>query len=127
MEEKLLFREECYTITGICMKVHSKLGKGFKEIVYKDAIELELIRHSIPYEREKRFQVIYEGSILKHGFDADFYVYEGLILEIKAVSQLLPDSFRQTLNYLKVSQIKLGLLINFGTDRLAFQRIVCSY
>jgi len=50
---ELILKEECYKIIGLCMKVHSKLRKGFKEIVYKDALELELIKAGIPYEREK--------------------------------------------------------------------------
>lgn len=125
--DDLLFKEECFTIIGLCMKIHSKLGKGFKEIVYKDALEIELRKEKILYEREKSFNIIYEDLILPHSFNSDFFVYDSIILEIKAASQIHPDNFKQTLNYLKVSQIKLGLLINFGEDRLKFQRIICSY
>jgi GxxExxY protein len=64
--------------------------------------------------------------ILHHTFDADFLVFKSIIVEVKATSLLQADSFRQTLNYLKSSRIKLALLINFGADRLVFQRIICS-
>ncbi|MDP4264456.1 MAG: GxxExxY protein [Bacteroidota bacterium] len=125
--EDLLFKEECYKIIGLSMKVHSKLGKGFKEVVYKDALEIEFINNQIPYEREKFFTIPYEDVILRHYFIADFSVYDSIIIEVKAASMIHPDNFRQTLNYLKASHIKLGILINFGENKLKFQRIVCSY
>ena len=127
MVEDLLFKDECYRIVGLCMKVHSKLGKGFKEIVYKDALEIEFIRNEIPYQREKPFKIQYEDVVLRHEFTADFFVFNSIILEIKATFQFHPDNFKQTLNYLKASQVKLGVLINFGEDQLKFKRIVCSY
>jgi GxxExxY protein len=125
--EDLLFKEECYKLIGICMKIHSKLGKGFKEVVYKDAMEIEFRNANIVYEREKKFNIKYEGVILPHRFDADFFVFNSIILEIKATWQFRPDNFKQTLNYLKASQVKLGILINFGENNLNFKRIVCSY
>lgn len=125
--EDLLFKEECFKIIGLCMKIHTKLGKGFKEIVYKDALEVEFRNKQIPYIREKPFKIHYEGEILPHRFDADFFVYNSIIIEVKAAIHFHPDNFRQTLNYLKASQVKLGILINFGEDKLKFQRIVCSY
>ena len=109
------------------MKVHTRLGKGFKEIVYKDALEIEVKNNLIPYEREKPFSIQYEGIILPHQFKADFFVFNAIILEIKAAVQFHYENFRQTLNYLKPSQIKLGILINFGEDKLNFKRVVCTY
>ena len=125
--EDLLFKEECYTIIGMCIRIHNKLGKGFKEVVYKDAMEVEFKKAEIPYEREKKFTIEYEGVSLSHKFDADFLVFDSIILEVKASWRFYPDNFKQTLNYLKASQIKLGILINFGEDKLNFKRIVCSY
>ena len=95
------------------MKVHNTLGKGFRESVYKDAFEVELQKTKIPYDREKKFKIEYEGIVLNHSFDADFLLYQSIILEIKASSSLHADAFRQTLNYLKSSNIKLGLLVKF--------------
>lgn len=125
--EDLLFKEECFVIVGLCMKIHTELGKGFKEIVYKDALEIEFRNHKIIYEREKPFNILYEDIVLPHSFNADFFVYNSIILEIKATSKVHADNFKQTINYLKASQVKLGLLINFGEDRLKFQRVICSY
>ena len=124
--DDLLFKEECYKIIGLSMKVHTKLGKGFKEVVYKDALEVEFKKNAILYEREKPFNIQYDDVILKHRFDADFFVFDSVILEIKAARLFHYDNFRQTLNYLKASQVKLGILINFGEDKLNFKRIVCT-
>ena len=109
------------------MKIHSIFGKGFREVVYKDAMEIEFQKKAVPYEREKKFTIGYEGIILPHRFDADFLVYDSIILEVKAAWMIHPDNFKQTLNYLRVSQAKLGVLINFGEDKLRFKRVVCSY
>ena len=108
------------------MKIHSVLGRGFKEIVYKDAMEVEFLRNQVRHEREKQFRIIYDGIELKRKFNADFIVYDKIILEIKAQSIMPTDAFRQTLNYLKASEIELGIMINFGENRLNFQRVVCS-
>lgn len=110
------------------MKIHTKLGRGFKEVVYKDAMEVEIKnRGGIPYEREKSFCIEYEGFILPHRFVADYIVFNAIILEIKAASQIHTEAFLQTLNYLKAAQVKLGIIINFGADKLEFQRVICTY
>jgi GxxExxY protein len=83
--DDLIYREECYRIVGLCMKIHSSLGKGFSELVYQDALEVELKRNGIPYEREKTITVQYEGETLKRAFRVDFLVFNCIILEIKAL------------------------------------------
>lgn len=123
----LIFDKECYLIIGVAMKVHTQLGKGFKEIVYKDALAEAFRMNNIPFSRETRFQVVFEGKVLPHGFNADFFVFDSIVLEIKANPKIFLDGFIQTLNYLKASKVKLGILINFGEHRLKFRRIVCTY
>lgn len=108
------------------MKIHNVLGKGFSEVVYQEALEIELIKNGIPFEREKTFAIQYEGETLKRKFRVDFLVFNCIILELKAQSFLFIEGFSQTLNYLKTSGIQLGILINFGQDKLAFKRIICS-
>lgn len=109
------------------MKVHSKLGIGFKEVVYKDALAVELLAAKIAFEREKSFSILYGGIKLKHTFIADFLIFKSIVLEIKAATFTHPDAFTQTLNYLQASNIQLGILINFGTPKLEFHRIICTY
>jgi GxxExxY protein len=108
------------------MKIHGQLGKGFKEAIYKDALELELLRHKIPHERERKFKIIYEGVELKSRFIADFVVFDTIVLEIKSRAVISRSAFKQTLNYLRSSNIELGIIINFGEDSLAFQRVISS-
>jgi len=88
---ELIFKEEAYSIIGICMEVHNNLGPGFLEIVYKDALELEFFRSGIFYEREKEYSVSYKGIILPHNFYADFVVHNEIILEVKGKSGIAED------------------------------------
>ncbi len=120
----LILKEEAFKIIGHCMEVHNNLGHGFLEIVYKDALEYEFRKAGIPYEREKEYKVIYKDVILPHKFYADFVVFDQIILEIKGVSTLTDDFIAQCINYLKVSDNKLALLVNFGELRLNYKRIV---
>ncbi len=120
----IIYKEESYQIIGICMDVHRELGHGFLEIVYKDALELEFKKNEIDFEREKEYSVNYKGIKLPHQFYADFVLMDSIILEVKGMSGLIDEHIAQTLNYLKVSENKLGLLINFGTPSLQYKRIV---
>jgi len=106
------------------MEVHKNLGKGFLEIVYKDALEYEFKNAGIEFEREKEYIVRYKDIVLPHKFFADFIVFNKIILEVKSVSAITDEHIAQTLNYLKVSGLKLGLLINFGELSLRFKRII---
>ncbi len=120
----ILFKEESYKIIGACFEVHKILGHGFKEAVYKDALELELIKLKIPFIREKLFTITYKGQKLKHHFVADFVVYKAIILEIKIGGYIGDPYIKQTLNYLKASGLRLGIVINFGTPSLESQRVI---
>jgi GxxExxY protein len=120
----ILFKEESYKIIGACFEVHKILGHGFKEAVYKDALELELQKLDIQFIREKPFTIIYKEQKLKHFFIADFVVYETIILEIKIGSYIGDPYIKQTLNYLKASGLRLGMVINFGKPSLEYQRVI---
>ena len=122
--DDIIYKEESYKITGICMDIHNNLGKGFLEIVYKDALEYEFNQANIPYEREKEYELNYKGIFLPHKFYADFVVYDKIILEVKRISGIVDEHIAQTLNYLKVSKCKLGLLVNFGQVSLQYKRIL---
>jgi len=120
----ILYKEESYNIIGKCMEVHNNLGAGFLEVVYKDALELEFSDNLIPYDREQKYEVNYKGTILPHKFYADFVVFDNIILEIKAIKSISDESVAQAINYLKVSNNKLALIVNFGEHRLNYRRIV---
>ena len=120
----LIYQDESYFIIGLCMEVHNHLGHGFSEIVYKDALEYELSQNKILYEREKEYVVLYKDVILPHKFYADLIVFDKIIVEIKCVKQLTDEHMSQAINYLKVSNNKLALLINFGRGKLEYKRVV---
>lgn len=120
----IIYKEESYHIIGKCMEVHNNLGAGFLEIVYKDALEYEFKKANILYEREKKYTVNYKGIILPHKFYADFVIMDKIILEIKAVQGIADEFVAQSINYLKVSDNRLALLVNFGELKLNYKRIV---
>ena len=124
--EEYLYKDENYTIVGILFEVHKNLGKGFSEIVYKDAIEYEFQQNNISYQREKEFSINYKETTLKHKFYADFVVFEKIILEIKTVDCFNNSHYNQCLNYLKVSKKKLAILANFNLTSLEYKRIISS-
>ncbi|MEJ2055060.1 MAG: GxxExxY protein [Calditrichaceae bacterium] len=120
----LIYETESYKIIGAAQEVHRVLGPGFLEIVYKDALEIEFILRKIDYEREKNLPISYKEHPLRRGYNADFVGYNKIILEVKALSGLTGDHEAQTLNYLKATEFKLGLLINFGERSLKVKRMV---
>ena len=122
--DDLYLKEEVYKIIGICMEVHTILGKGHSEIIYGDALEYEFKKNGIPYNREMKFNITYKEIILPHHYFSDFVVFDEIILEIKAIQQLSSSEIKQTLNYLAASKNKLGLLVNFGEDSLRYKRII---
>ena len=121
---EIILKEESYKIIGACMEVHRELGMGFKEIVYKDALEMELQSLDISYEREKAYKIFYKGKVLPRRYYADFVVFDSMILEVKATPVIINPFIYQTINYLKASGIKLGIIVNFGEKSLTSKRVV---
>lgn len=106
------------------MEVHRNLGHGFLEIVYKDAIEYEMKSEGVSYKREKRYDIWYKDVKLSHNFYADFVVYDKVILEVKSVQGIANEHIAQTINYLKASENKVALLVNFGRKSLEWKRLI---
>ena len=124
MNAGVIYKNESYSIIGLCMEIHNELGHGFSEVVYKDALEVLMQENGITYERERGYNVVFRGKMLPHFFYADFVVLDKIILEIKCVSALTNEHIAQTINYLKVSGNKLGLLVNFARERLEYKRLI---
>jgi GxxExxY protein len=101
-------------IIGLAIKAHKKLGPGFLESVYQAALAYELEKAGIAFEKEKELPVPYEDIVLEVGFRCDFLVDSRVIVECKAVKELSPMDQAQLLNYLKITKMPLGLLINFN-------------
>jgi GxxExxY protein len=122
--KELLYKEETFQIVGFYMEIHGGLGKGHNEIIYKDALVIELSLARIPFSREKNYEVSYKGVVLPHCYYADFVVWDKILFEAKAVEKLTEAHVKQVLNYLAASKLRLGLLVNFGGDSLEWRRIV---
>src|SRR6266545_8047208 len=120
----LIYKDEAFQIVGCCMEVHSELGKGHDEIIYKDALQVEFALRQIGFSREREYVIAYKGVVLPHKYFADFVVMDKIILEAKAVECLTESHVKQVLNYLAASKLKLGLLVNFGEDSLTWKRVV---
>ena len=121
---KLILSGESYAIIGACMYAHNQLGSGFKEAVYQEAIEREFTSRNIDFIRHKKLKIKYNDVDLSKYFIADFLCYNQIVLEIKAVEYLIKEHEKQLINYLKATNYKLGLLINFGRPSLQFKRFV---
>jgi len=121
---ELIYSTETYEIVGSCMEVHRELGKGHSEILYKDALQLELSSRRITFDREVEYTVAYKGVVLPHKYFSDFVVLDKIIVEVKAVDRLIDSHVRQVLNYLAAAKLKLGILVNFGEDSLVWKRVV---
>ena len=120
----IILKEESYLLIGKCMEVHSNMGMGFKEILYKDALELEFKANNIPYKREQQYKIEYKGIVLPHSYYADFVVFGSIILEVKSTPFIVNSFVAQTINYLRASGLKLGVIANFGEKSFTYKRVV---
>lgn len=116
-------KEITEAIIGAAFEVHNVLGYGFLEKVYKNAMQEELIRRGRQCSTEHMLKVKYK-NVLVGEYYADLFVDESVIVELKVASEYRPDDEAQLLNELKASGIKVGLLINFGRDKVEFKRMV---
>lgn len=120
-EMALIYPEESKRILGIAMQLHREMGCGFREKVYQDAFEVLLKENNINYEREKQIDLVFHGVKLEHDFFYDFLINNKIGVELKAVSEIVGEFEAQIINYLHVSNHKLGLLLNFGTTSLEYK------
>jgi GxxExxY protein len=109
-------------IIGASMKIHCFLGNGFQEKIYQRCLEIEFQKMKLDYEREKA-QTIYYDGIAVGTRRVDFLVKEKILVELKAVTVLENAHFAQAINYLEAFHLEVGLLINFGTTSLQFNRL----
>ncbi len=111
---------ETYAVIGAAMEVHRRLGHGFLESVYHAALAIELERKGIPFERECALTIRYRDVLLPCQFRADLVCFGTLLVELKAISRLSGADESQVINYLKVSGLRKGLLLNFGAPTLQY-------
>ncbi len=107
-----------YRVRGLCMEVHRELGPGLLESAYEEALAYELTHAGLAFQRQREAPLLYKGIKLDCGYRLDFVIEDQLILELKAVSEILPIHKAQVLTYLKLERRSLGLLINFNVPIL---------
>jgi GxxExxY protein len=118
--------EETYAIIGAAMEVHKVLGHGFLEVIYQEALHIELIERGIPTQRECSLSVSYKGRLLGCGFRVDFICFNGILVELKATSALSGHEEAQIINYLKASGSEKALMLNFGAPSLQYRRMALT-
>ena len=101
-------------VVDCCFKVHTELGPGLLESVYEEVLSYELIKRGLNLERQRGIPVVYDNIKMELGFRADIIVENKIIIELKSIEAIAPVHSKQLLTYLKLSGIKLGLLINFN-------------
>jgi GxxExxY protein len=125
MSENIRFKEESYAIQGAIFDVYKELGPGFLEAVYQESLEHELHRRNIPFVAQPELIINYKDIQLSQTYRPDLICYGKIIIEIKAISDLRPEHQAQTLNYLKATGTRLGLLVNFGSHpKATIKRLV---
>ena len=122
---ELIYKDETYAIQGACFEVYKTLGNGFLEAVYQEALAREFDLSSISFKEQCELKLQYKGMPLKQTYKPDFICFDGVIVEIKAMSAITAEHEAQLLNYLKITNMRLGLLVNFGHyPRIEIKRFV---
>ena len=113
--------KDIYDVVGAAMEVHKTLGRGMAEPIYQEALAVEMGKRGMTAEREKELRLVYKGVELEKRYFADFY-YNGIIVELKSVSEISSDHRAQLLNYMRITGRHRGILLNFGEKSLRAER-----
>lgn len=120
---EVLYKDLSYKIVGFAMDVHRQLGYGYLEKVYENAMMVLLIRGGIEAKQQHPVLVHFEGVVVGN-YVADILVQDSIILELKSMDRITDVHRAQTLNYLKATGLRLGIILNFGKTRLEQDRLV---
>ena len=120
----ILYKEFPYQIVGAALDVHNQLGCGFMEKVYQEAFAITLQERDIPFEREKPVSVFFHEKKLSCPYICDFMVDNKIIVELKAVQKMEEIHKAQLINYLHMTGLQLGILINFNDTSLNPVRLI---
>ena len=125
MNEKILYKDECYSIQGAIFEVHNIMGNGFLEAVYQECLEKEFVLRNIPFDAQKGLPLTYKGAPLKQKYIPDFICHGKIIVELKASKNLAEEHRAQVINYLQATGYELGLLVNFSSyPKVTISRIL---
>jgi GxxExxY protein len=123
----LLFKDEGYKLMGAAFEVYNEIGYGMAEEIYQQSLEVELGLRGIPFASKQLLEVFYKGRVLMTHYQPDLFVFGGIIVEVKAVTELSSEHEAQRFNYLRVTRCQVGYLINFGhKGELQWKRFILS-
>ena len=112
-----LYKERMYNIIGAAMSLYNEIGSGYSEPIYQECLSVLCSERDIPWEREKMLKMYFHGIELEKTYKADFVCYDDIIVELKAVTELLSEHRAQLFNYMRITNTKFGILINFGESQ----------
>jgi GxxExxY protein len=118
----LLFENETHTILQFCFQITNTLGHGFREKTYENALVHLLGRNNIPHLQQPRYPVIFDEVKIDE-FIPDLIIYNNIIVDLKTIESITENEIGQMLNYLRVTKLKLALIINFKHARLQYRRV----
>ncbi len=118
---------QTYAIIGAAMAVHRELGPGFLESVYHETLAIEFDLKGIPFRHEIDLPIFYKGRSLKTIYRADFVCFDNVIVELKALPKISGKEKAQVINYLKAANFDKGILLNFGTESLQYERLANTW
>ncbi len=122
---ELVLKDEVYEVIGAAMEVYCQLGRGFLEPIYQEAFEIELGRRGLPFDHHKELRIEYKGNLLDKKYVPDLICFDQIVVELKVCERLSSIEEAQLLNYLKMTRMRVGLLINFGSrPKLEWKRYV---
>jgi len=120
---ELLFKEEVFKVVGCAMEVLNTLGHGLLEKPYENALVVEFQLRGIPYKQQPRFPVIYKFVSVGE-YVPDLIVFDSIIIDTKVIQSIANNEKAQMINYLKITGLRVGVLLNFKPSKLEYQRIV---
>jgi GxxExxY protein len=123
---ELLHKDLTGKVLGAAMEVHAELGCGFLEAIYQEAFEHELKLRRIAFIRQKPHRVIYKDIVLRHPYIPDLILEEKVVVDLKTIREISPIEEAQMINYLKITHLEVGLIINFGCKSLEWKRLILS-
>jgi GxxExxY protein len=122
-----VFDQDDYDLMGAAFEVYNELGYGMAEEVYQQSLEVELGLRGIPIQSKRELAMFYKGRRLETCYTPDFFVYGGIVVELKAVADLVSDHEAQLFNYMRIVRQPVGYLINFGQKTgLQWKRFILS-
>ena len=113
--------KDIYDVVGTAMEVYNTLGRGMSELIYQEALAMEMNERGMTFEREKQLKLYYKGALMDKTFYADF-MYKDIIIELKSADSICSDHRAQLFNYMRITKKYRGLLLNFGEKKLRAER-----